>query len=289
MLTSQRTLLGKLVRYAHANEAARPRLLPTIRKLAATIRTASKQATDKTAVRVDNPDFVEWALNQDVWKPGDVEKFVNGALRVPTGKALTRGGPRFKKGDLVLICVNRHKDSSTSTPYKKYDQRQGTVSSTDGDDVLVGFRGESEPVRFPLGMKSRGTGVLKYSEARVIQGSPAFEMIYKAGGKVTPDQQLAVEFYLGKGKGSEVRSGQYYTGHVIWARPGKSGWYFGGYPQQRMTVPGSSCDPSGNTFNARSFNPSKGKVHYIGLLGHRPRNWEGQLEEMRQEATPSGK
>ena len=59
------------------------------------------------------------------------------------------------------------------------------------------------------------------------------------------------------------------------------GFYFSAFPQQRTRV-----DPASEaSFLPRSFNPAKGNVLYIGLIGKRPAVWKKQLEEMQEKAS----
>ncbi len=106
------------------------------------------------------------------------------------------------------------------------------------------------------------------------------EMIYFAGGKPTADATFIVKAYLARGKPGVDRSGQYYSGHVVMAATGGNGYYFQGYPQQRMAI-SQTC---GEGFQARNFNPRVGDMYYLGLLGRRPKNWEAELKDLEEAA-----
>ena len=69
----------------------------------------------------------------------------------------------------------------------------------------------------------------------------------------------------------------YEGGQVVFASTGANGYYFRGFPQQRMQV-----DPNSEEgFQARTFNPSLGDVYYIGLFGTgRPSKWKDELADL---------
>ena len=106
-----------------------------------------------------------------------------------------------------------------------------------------------------------------------MKGSPQFEMIYTADptSKTTDAQRITVELYVQRGaeRGDLARSVNYYSGYAFNGRLGQSGWYFSAGPTQRISEEGLK--------QFRSFNPSKGRVHYIGLMGHRPSGWKERL------------
>ena len=238
-----------------------------------------KASVGKVAVKPETEDFTKWVMStQSPMSASEVESFVSRTLGIKTSPPQKgRSGPRFQKGDQVLVCAAKHKGSGLGT-YKLYDQKVGTCVGAEGDDLMLAIKGEPAPIRFEQGMKARGVGVYKYSAAYAIKGSAQVEMIYHAGGKPTKDAIIVVDAYLGRGRGTEKRQGTYYTGHVVMASVGKNGYYFRGYPQQRMDIDAKTC--AGDGFRPRTFNPKVGKVFYMGVLGHRPRNWKDDLEKL---------
>jgi hypothetical protein len=104
------------------------------------------------------------------------------------------------------------------------------------------------------------------------------EIIYKAGNKPTPDQVYQAEVYSRGARPGETRSLQYYSGSVHSGSTNKAGqYYFTCLPQQRMTI-----DPAQyRSYDWRTFNPSVGELHYIGVMGRRPSNWTRELEAMK--------
>jgi hypothetical protein len=275
-----KSLRKKLIRLAQDNPELRAKLKPQILALADPTRVAS---FGKVAIKPETEEFIQWALNtQSPMSPHEVEAFVNRQLGIKTSeKVKKRPGPRFQRGDQVEIKKDKHKlKGADPAPYHLFNGKIGTVVEVDGDDALVAFKGEPAPVRFQKAQAARGVGIYSYKPPYEIKGSAKIEMIYEAGGKASPDAIATVEVYLGKGRGSEKRSGQYYTGHVTFASVGDNGFYFKGYPQQRMRV-----DPASEAgYQARTFNPSVGRVLYLGVFGSRPSRWKDELEKLRAEA-----
>lgn len=243
----------------------------------------------KVAVNAKTQDFVEFVVNTDPvpMTEAEIVKFVKGTLRMEIKPPIQkREGARFQEGDRVQVKKDKHKDEATSGPYIEFNGKLGTVVSiADGMDALVKLdSGPSGPVRFVGALKPRGVGLMKYTPAFVMEGSAAIEMVYymDAEADVKEEQAVVVEQYMGRARKGEKRSMNYYTGHLFNARLNKAGQvYFQMFPQQRVEV-----DPeSEGGFMARSFNPSKGKVLYIGRLStDRPTGWDKELAEMRAKA-----
>jgi hypothetical protein len=280
---SDLALRNRLVRVASTlpKNSSERRVLVAFLKEQESVRVAANQKTQ---------DFVEWVFNSspDPLPARAVEAFLVQKLGMEIKPPLQkREGPRFQDGDRVKVDASKHKDDATVAPYAEYDKKLGTVVRTNGMDALVKLdSGPSEPVRFEGALSPRGVGLFKYTPPYVLEGSPAIEMAYLADPEnaVKSEQQLVVEQYLGKARGTEKRSANYYTGHLFNARENKSGQaYFQMFPQQRMTI-----DPEGG-YLPRSFNPTTGKVLYIGLMNRRPAGWEGELEDLRakQGLTPA--
>lgn len=242
----------------------------------------------KVAANQKTQDFVEWVVNTDPvpMTEAEIVKFVKGTLRMEIKPPIQkREGPRFQPGDRVKVQKDKHKDEVTSGPYIEFNGKIGTVVAVEGQDALVKMdSGPSEPVRFIGALKPRGVGLFKYTPAFVMEGSVAVEMVYymDAEADVKEEQAVVVEQYMGRARQGEKRSMNYYTGHLFNARLNQAGRvYFQMFPQQRVEV-----DPeSEGGFLARSFNPSKGKVLYIGRLNtDRPSGWDKELVDMRAKA-----
>jgi ribosomal protein L21E len=242
----------------------------------------------KVAVNQKTQDFVEFVVNTDPvpMTEAEIVKFVKGTLRMEIKAPIQkREGARFQAGDRVQVKKDKHKDEATSGPYIEFNGKIGTVVGVDGQDALVKMdSGPSEPVRFVGALKPRGVGLFKYTPAFVMEGSVAVEMVYymDAEADVKEEQAVVVEQYMSRARQGEKRSMNYYTGHLFNARLNQAGQvYFQMFPQQRVEV-----DPESEAgFMARSFNPSKGKVLYIGRLNtDRPTGWEKELGEMRAKA-----
>jgi hypothetical protein len=240
-----------------------------------------EQEDIRIAANAKTQDFVEWVFNSspEPMKPVEVERFLVQKLGMEIKPPLKRReGPRFQDGDRVKVDASKHGDDATISPYAEYDKKLGTVVRVDGMDALVKLdSGPSEPVRFENALKPRGVGLFKYTPPYTIEGSPAVEMIYLADPEnaVKNEQKIVVEQYLGKARGTEKRSANYYTGHLGNARENQAGQvYFQMFPQQRLTIGEGGYEP-------RSFSPVKGGVLYIGLMNRRPAGWEQELEDMR--------
>lgn len=282
-----KSLRKKLIRQASEHPELRPKIFPLLRKMGVAVpvtigaeAVAKQAAAEKVAVKEETEQFISWALStQTPMSPTEVENFVNRTLGVKTSPPVKReSGPRFKKGDSIEIVAKKHTGKDKAT-YELYDGKIGVVHSVDGDDVMVAFEGVPAPVRIPDGMKPRGVGIYKYTKPYDVEGSAKIEMIYVADptADVGSDQKATVEVYLGKARGKEKRSANFYTGHIVFGAVNQQGqFYFRGFPQQRMRV-----DPKAEGgFQARSFNPSKGSVYYIGLFNQRPSNWKATLEKL---------
>jgi ribosomal protein L21E len=243
---------------------------------------------NKVAVNKKTQDFVEWVVNTDPvpMTEAEIKKFLVSTLRMEIKPPIQkRDGPRFQVGDRVQVKKDKHKDVATEAPYIEFNGKIGTVTAVDGMDALVRLdSGPVEPVRFSNALKPRGVGLFKYTPAFVMEGSVAVEMVYymDAEADVKEEQAVVVEQYVGRAREGEKRSMNYYTGHLFNARLNQAGQiYFQMFPQQRVEV-----DPESEAgFLARSFNPSKGKVLYIGRLStDRPSGWEKELEDLRAKA-----
>ena len=290
----KQSLINKLAREAIAHPEKRAQIMPMLTKMGvdfSKLAAARKQAAaNKVAVAPETEEFVRWVLStQTAMSPHEVEAFVERTLGIKTSAPVKKdtSGPRFKHGDTVSIKADKHKAAKYDIgPYKLYNNKVGTVTSTDGMDVLVAFDGTPAPVRFPGGLEARGVGIYKYTPAYEIKGSAKIEMIYFAGGKPSSDALIQVEAYLGRARGKEKRSANYYTGHVVFASTGGNGYYFKGFPQQRMEV-----DPNSEEgYQARTFNPSLGEVYYIGLFGTgRPSKWKDELAALDKAAGATDK
>jgi len=231
----------------------------------------------KVAVKPETEAFARWVMStQAPMSPGEVQTFVNRTLGIklsPPRKKRT--GPRYQRGDKVEIKFAKHKASNGNPgPYKLYNGKIGTVVDTDGMDALVEFKGERAPVRFEGALKNRGVGIYKYTPPFTITGSSKIEMIYNAGGSSTSDAKIVVDAYKGRARGTEKRAANYYTGYVVSSAMGKKGFYFMGFPQQRMEV------GTDGGFRPRSFNPSMGEVLYIGVFNSRPGRWKEELKQL---------
>jgi len=239
-------------------------------------------STEKQAINQVTKDFIEWAVNQPVMSQNEVIRALKraGLKEILPPIKREKGKPRFAVGDDVYVRADKHPSSAdTYEIYKENDGKVGVVVGVEGMAVFVQFK-SGQPVQFPDGMKPRGIGLYKYTPAFVMQGSKKIEIIYFAGGKPTKDQQVAVQQYMGRGR-SVAKSANYYTGHAFSARYAKDGTvYFQLFPQQRRQVDPQK-GPSEAGYAVRSFNPSKGQVHYLGIFGKRPRGWEQELDDMR--------
>jgi len=283
---TKKALTLKLLRLAAKHPEKRAEMLPVLVKLGvdankfATKFPIPKEASaSKVAVTKDTEDFVRWVLStQAPMSANEVETFVSRTLGIKTSAPVKkRSGPRFQRGDSVIIKASKHSAAKFDrSNYDRFDGKVGTVTEADATDVMVRMEGQSVDVRFPGAQSQRGVGIYKYTKPYTVTGSAKIEMIYNAGGKPTPDAQVVVEAYMARTKRTEKRAANYYTGHVVFASEGGNGYYFRGFPQQRMEV-----DPNSEAgFQARTFNPSLGKVLYIGIFNSRPAKWKGELEKL---------
>lgn len=223
-------------------------------------------------------DFAEYALNVNPGglPPSQVRRFCEETLKIPTLPPVEkRQGPRFQPGDLIKIDQSKHLRPETIEKYKIFDSHTGKVLDIEGTDVTVRLD-SGHTVRFEDANLPRGSGMYRNTPVPDMKGSPQFEMIYSADptSKTTDAQRLTVELYVQRGaeRGDLMRPINYYSGYAFSGREGQSGWYFSAGPKQRLSEIGSA--------QFRSFNPSKGRVHYIGLMGHRPSGWKERLSRL---------
>ncbi len=226
-------------------------------------------------------DFSEWALNtrpQPV-NGGQVREWAHDKLRIKTLPPVKkRPGDRFQKGDLVRVDASKHKDMYTVMPYVGVDSEVGNVVKVQGKDVEVHFPHSGKTVVLQNANVPSGGGLFRHSELTVPEGAARFEMVYTPDPEAasSDDQRIVVELYIQRGmdRGDDKRHVSYYSGYAYFGRvTSAGGWILVAGPHQRM-------DPSGRQ-QVRSFNPDKGHVHYLGLLGHRPSGWQRELEQFR--------
>jgi len=264
------SLRKKLIRLAFQDPSLRDSIAPLVERLSPQTRLAVSEDTSR---------FVSWVLStQDPMRDSEVEAFVSRTLGIKTSPPVTRrSGPRFQRGDSVQILVDKHKDMKFDRGnYELYDGKIGTVTEVQEPlDVLVSF-GSGAPVLFPGALSPKGVGIMKYTKPYTIEGSDKIELIYLAGGPTTSDAEVIVQKYLGGGRGSEKRSAHYYTGYVTFASTGQNGYYFQGFPQQRIQVGEAGYRPT-------TFSTGVGKILYIGKFGARPSKWKKELEELESE------
>lgn len=203
-------------------------------------------------------------------------------LQVPETRQ--RGGPRFKRGDLMKVDASKHKISHTMDIYKAHDGMKGSVVATpaedrsledgsDHGDIIVKFDNGQE-VRLPDAMKSRGVGVSKDNGRQFKDpGGALVEFVYfsQKDRPPTKEQMLQVEEYLEKGRAlGEDRVPYYYSGIPTRIAMSKDGqFYFQIRAQQRGKNP------------FRTYNPEKGTLLYIGRMPFdRPKGWEREYTQL---------
>lgn len=263
-----------------------------VAKLAATGRMDKLAAVKKygenmrIAISKDTEQFCEWALNtQQPLDSGDVQNFISNVVGVKPRPPAEAGakGPRWQTGKLVNIRADKHKYGGKDV-YEKFDKKIGTITEIDGSDVLVAFKGEPAPVRFPDANKPMGVGMYAYTEPFSIPGAHHVEIVYISGTPSSSDAQVVVDHYMSKSRPGEKRNMQYYTGYVSDASIGQKGYYFRLYSQQRVDP---NIEDGGS--RPRTFNPSLGEVYYIGVVGKRPKGWKDEIEKIEEAAEGSDK
>lgn len=229
-------------------------------------------------------DFAEWAINVNPRPVSghEVRQWAESKLHVKTlPPVVKRSGPRFQVGDMVRVDANKHKDHSTIMPYVSVDSEIGEVKKVEGKDVVVKFE-SGKTVLLQNANVSMGSGLFRYAEPQAPTSAPRFEMVYTADPSTTSsdDAKVVVELYVQRGaeRGDLKRHVSYYSGYAYFGRETQGGgWILAAGPHQRL-------DPSGRQ-QIRSFNPDKGLVHYLGLMGHRPSKWKSELDAFRQPST----
>lgn len=281
-------LRKELTKLAKKEASLRKHILPLLRK----------DAHKKTAIQQETRDFIDYiftSTNGIPRKENEVLAMLKQS-KIPQKPPKTRTGPRFNKGDELFINMSKAKgnymgqDPVTGDPIAltPYDCQRCNCIAASASAVTIEVS-DGTTILCPWGQKATGIPLFKFFMPFTMKGSPMMEIIYLAADKnVTDNQQVQALNYLGRGGAGEQRSLNYYTGSCFGWRYNKEGQvYFDVHSQQRYQIEGTSCGPKKpwDAFGVRSFNPTDGKVLYIGLLGHRlPANWQQEFAKLKAKA-----
>ena len=240
-------------------------------------------AAIRVAVSPDTEDFVEWVLaTQKSMTESEVTKFLEAKLGRTPDPAPLKGQSGRKSGALdvgekVLVDKTKNTNTLNTDACAQYHNRVGQVSEKTPEGLVIQFYdGDNNTPSntltqekqlfngFLSGAKSglyRWTSRVDYQETSVGK-KVLLEVIYLRGGEQVDTRRMdMIEEYVDKGViQGENRSTIYFTGLVgRFAENQQGEVYFSLSTMQRDT--------------ATSINPTKGKVLYIGVAGHRPGGW----------------
>jgi len=264
-------LLKQVVRLAYAKPALRKALLDVV-----------KIAAEKTAFSDDTADFVEWCLAKgDRMGASDCKRLLERMGLEMTEAPAPGGGPKrgpLEVGEQVRADKGKNTNSLNVDACEKWHDNVGTIDSIGPDSVVVRFENGAK-VQF-MGLESGAkSGLYRWTPAAAADhpGRGVIEVVYVSDKTAPPPDKERIEMvekYVEKGlQKGESRVDVYYTGLPLKMAQGEKGFYFSMFPTQRMT-PMAGAHP-------RSINPQRGHLYYIGILGHRPGGWEGDLAKMR--------
>lgn len=269
-------LRARLVRLAHANPDLRPHLLPILSGSDAPRGVVA--GTDRVAAR-DTMDFVTWALRTQRPVPWDrtLAFLERNGVQKADGGGETKHGQPLGEGEMVEIQAN-NAPSDLRDLLQPFHLSRGKVIKVEGSDIVVRFEGGDDTLRIPGGVVTgKSSGVYRTSVVSDASGMRLFEVVYLPAGESKPTQVSleVLRAYIDRGfAAGEERSPNYYSGYIPNWKTSKEGHpYFMTWVQQRGGRP--------RTVSA------KGQVHYIGLVGRRPPNWQKELaDELAKDGMP---
>jgi len=241
-----------------------------------------KLAMEKKAFTADSAEFVEWCLlKNDRVTASECRRLLErvGLEMKPDVPSGPPKGKALDQGELVRVDNTQNTNPLNVDACEKWHDNVGTIYEVKGDHLVVQFP-NGERVQF-MGLEGgRSTGLYRHTPASVADkpGRSVIELIYISNTNAPPPSVSAVEMvqeYIAKGQiKGETRYDIYYSGLPASMGTSKEGlFYFKIFPTQRMT-------PIAGAF-PRTFNPTKGKVLYMGILNRRPGGWENDLAKLR--------
>ena len=267
--------LTRLLKMAQQYPHLQAELLPVIQqehpgRVAAVLR---------KAFNTESEQFVAWCLmkKEDIFTASECQRVLD-KIDVPFVEATTATRGPLAKGEMVRVDATKNANPKNTDVCARRNEQVGSVTDVDGDALVVEFGTEKE--RFEGTPSGKDTGLYRYpppgaggSDRRAL-----VEVVYIRDKNAKPDPKRIeqVQEYVDKGvtKG-ESRAKVYYTGLCLKQGMGKNGYYFTVFPQQRE-------------MDVTSFNPGKGQVLYLGVIGHRPGGWKQEFAKMLVEAEAAG-
>jgi hypothetical protein len=254
----------------------------------------------KVAIQQSTRDFIDYILTTRDSKPlaqNEVMQLLKRA-KVPQKPPIVRAKPRFKQGDHLFLDFSfgastsafMGEDPVTGDPLdlSTWNCKRCVCIAADSSSVTLEMD-DGTTVMCPWGQKPTKTPLFKFTPKIQITGTPPLEIIYlKEPGKspIPKKQEMQAVNYLGRGGKGEQRALNYYTGCCFGWRLNKQGQpYFQVMAQQRYQIDGTGCGKKPwDAVRPTSFNPLKGQVLYIGLLGHRPKGWEQKFAQIKAQS-----
>ena len=258
------------------------------KRVAILARLAGQDTSIKVASSAETEIFIQWALKKgETMSANEVNTFLEQKLgreaeKPVEGAAPTRNTGPLRKGETVLVNARENTNPSNTDACEQYHNRVGMIEDLSSEGLTVAFyRGDNEhpstdlsgDKQFFSGTASgKKTGLYRWTPKPVYQGGiekkTMFEAVYlRAGEQVDVRSREQIQQYIEKGQNvGEDRSDIYYSGPVGKFAIGKNGLYFQMSVQQRD--------------RPTSFNPTDGKLLYLGTLGKRPGGWLGDAKKM---------
>jgi len=250
-----------------------------------------KVATQKVAFKPASTEFVEWVLlRNDRLTPQECQRFLEKAglelrenVEVKSGvfQVGVKSGA-FQVGEMVRVDKTKNANPHNIDACEKWHDNAGTIYDVNPDSYVVQFP-NGERVQFMGRKPGTDTGLYRHTPATVADkpGRQAIELVYISDQNAPPPSKSDIELvqkYVEAGTArGEKRYDIYYSGLPASMGISKEGqFYFKVFTAQRSS-------PNVGDF-PRTFNPTKGKVLYLGFLNRRPGGWENDLAKMRAQA-----
>ena len=275
--TAQELHVAYLTKMANDFTETRAELLPVIQSL---IPASQRYAhLVKKAFSEESEQFVAWCLMKaDKWSPAECQRLLD-RVGVPFVETLEKSdkGPLLK-GEQVKVFGMTNTNAKNTDMCHEFNDQVGFVTDIDDGAVIVKFE-RGGVGRFEGTLPGKETGLGRFKPSAEADKRANIELVYFSDPSAVPSKMSIkrVREYVSKGLATgESRADCYYVGLPTVQTLNAAKQYYVKY--RSLTRDG----------DYRSFNPTKGKVLYLGLLGHRPGGWKDDFAKMVADDTDTG-